>query len=124
MPGEIKINIDATWCSSTRLGGVGIVARDHAGNIYGGRHNQLVGGSVEEMEAAAIVDGILLAVEMGWSHIRVDSDSETVITHLKGATFTWTIDAILSHARPLTTSLSTVRWVEIPRIANKCGLCG
>lgn len=38
---------------------------------------------MEEREAAAFVEGIALAVDMGWSFVRVESDSETVIKHLK-----------------------------------------
>lgn len=59
------MNVDAAWCPFTRLGGISIIARDHSGNICGGRHDQLVGGSVEEMEALAIVGGISLTVEKG-----------------------------------------------------------
>lgn len=109
MPLVITINVDAAWNATTRQGGVGIVARDHTRALCGGRHRPLVGEFVEEMEAIVVVEGVSLAVEMGWPCVRVESKSETIINHLLSVSFSWRIEAILSHVCVLVSSLSTVR---------------
>lgn len=75
MQGTIKINCDATWCSTTRFGGMGVIARDHMGNICGGKHDSTMGGSVVEVEAKAILKGINMAIKMGWQNIAIKSDA-------------------------------------------------
>lgn len=110
MHGRIKINVDAAWNAATSLGRIGIVARDHTGTVCGERQKHMIGGSVDELEADTVVEVMALAVDRGWSRVQVesDSDSETIINHLTGASFTWRIDALLSHARVMKSSLSTV----------------
>lgn len=46
-----------------RSGGFGVIARDHSGNICGGSHRMARGGSVEELEAKAILEGLRLVEE-------------------------------------------------------------
>lgn len=118
--GTVKINCDAAWCPSTHRGGLSVIARDHSGAICGGRQMPIIGGSVEELEALAIVEGMILATESGWRDIVVESDSEVVINHLKGIKFSWRIEAILPRVRTMATSCATIRWVAILRNANKC----
>lgn len=78
---------------------------------------------MKEMEANAILEGIRLVVEKGWQNIVVESNAEMVINHLKGGAFIRRIEAILSAARALATSLRRVLWVAIPRTVNKCADC-
>lgn len=92
----VKLNCDGAWCSTTGQGGIGVKVRDHTGTMCGGRQNAKVGGSPEEIEAHTIVEAVALAVNIGWPNITVESDSETVIKHIKGEIFIWRIDAILS----------------------------
>lgn len=118
-PGVIKINVDAPWNATSRLGGIGVVARDHTWRLCGGTNAHLSGDSVEELEAAVVVQWVLLAVDRGWTRVQVESDLETIIKHLLGASFTWRIETLLSHARVLVSSLSNVTWVAISR-STKC----
>lgn len=91
--GETKPRGDLGECQrnvvplNTAGEGISIIARDDSCSICGGRHDQVVGGLVDELEALALVEGISLAVDMGCNMARVDSDSATVINHLKGTTF-------------------------------------
>lgn len=64
-----------------------MIARDHLGNICGGRHGLARGSSVEEMEVRAILEGLRLTVEKNWHNIIVESDALTVINHLRGTHF-------------------------------------
>lgn len=44
--GVIKINCDASWCSTTKQGGIRVIARDHEGHVCEGYHRQIDGGSI------------------------------------------------------------------------------
>lgn len=56
--GVVKISCDTTWYSSTGQGGLSVIARDHSDNICGGRHDTTRCGSVDELEAKAIIEGL------------------------------------------------------------------
>lgn len=51
----IKINCDASWCPITGQGSIGVIARDHEGEIRGGRHRSTTGELIEELAAKTIL---------------------------------------------------------------------
>lgn len=87
--GQIKINCDAAGYSSSRQGAIGVLARDHAGNLQGGRHGRILRDSAEELEAKAVLEGVRLAITHGWRNVILESDSATIIN---GSVFAWRIE--------------------------------
>lgn len=114
-------NKNKLWCVvvlNHTSGGISIIARDHLGNICGGQHNSVRGGSIKKLEAKTILEGIRLAEEE-WQNIIVELDVETtVINHLKNINFIWRIDTIMTNVLVLANSISNVTWEVIFRIAN------
>lgn len=51
----IKINCDGAWSSTSRQGGVGVIARDSTGAVRGGSQSMVDGGSTEEVKAKALL---------------------------------------------------------------------
>jgi ribonuclease HI len=74
--GVIKINTDASFQEQEMTGGIGLVVRDHQGNLVRGQ--ALWYGHAESalsMEALAIREGARLAQERGYVHVVIESDS-------------------------------------------------
>lgn len=116
----IKINCDASRCPVTGQGGIGVIARGQDRHICGGWHGASNEGSIEELEAKAVLHAVQLAVEKRWPRTVIESDSEIVIDHLKGTTYLWRIDTILSNAKILASNIKAVDWIAIPRTVNAC----
>lgn len=55
---SIKINCNAAWCSSTKTGGIGVIARNHRGEIVGGFHGSEEANIVEYLEARVVLKGL------------------------------------------------------------------
>lgn len=116
--GTIKIICDAAWCASTKLEGVGVIACDQSGCIRGGWHDKVVWGSVEEIEARTVLEGVRLATTNRWQNVIIESDATSIINHLQGKDFVWRIDYILSNVVILSISFDRIEWMHIPRTAN------
>lgn len=75
---------------------------------------------MEEIEAKAILEGIDLAVEMGWQTVTIESNNEVVINQLKGADSMWIIYSIVANIIALARTIGNVSWEVIPRMTNQC----
>lgn len=118
--GAITVNCDAAWNPTTRRGGISVIARDGEGRPCGGRIMQLESNSIEELKALAIMEGVKFVVEERWLKVRIESDAEMVINHLKETTFLWRIDTIVANAKVIASSINNINWVHIPRLVNQC----
>lgn len=63
--GQIKINVDATYVSSSRQGAVRVIVRDHEVRMMYRWHGRSMGDSTEELEATTLLQGIQIAVTYG-----------------------------------------------------------
>lgn len=75
-----------------------MIAQDQEGRIAGGWHGKVVGCSVEEVEVRTVLEGVRLVVTNKWHNVIFESNAVTVINHLHGRDFAWTIDSILANA--------------------------
>lgn len=80
-----KVNVDASWCVTTRQVYLGIVVRDHAGVFVVARRGPIMTLSVLAVEALVVLGGYLLAREMRFPNIMVELDSKEVISSLEGS---------------------------------------
>lgn len=118
--GKIKLNCDAAWSAKSKLGGIGIIARDHEGRLKGGWHGTIRAASTEEVEARAVLEGVRLAVSMEWQNVILESDALTVINQLQCRDLAWRLASTLANATSLEGSLERIYWVHIPSSANAC----
>lgn len=77
---SVKINVDAALFKLQKSAGLGLVARDHNGNIVAWlSQNSSAFGASEVAETVAVVEGLKLALEFGWSNILIEGDNITVM---------------------------------------------
>ncbi|KAL5784703.1 hypothetical protein ACOSQ2_007095 [Xanthoceras sorbifolium] len=81
--GWYKLNVDASLNNAACFVGLGAVVRDCHGIFMAGLSRKLSGlVSIEIAEAAAILNGLHLAIEFGFTRLLVESDALTVINCL------------------------------------------
>ncbi|KAL5778263.1 hypothetical protein ACOSP7_011189 [Xanthoceras sorbifolium] len=81
--GWLKLNVDASLRVDSCLVGLGVVVRNSNGDFMAGLSRKLVGSvSIEIAEAFAILNGLHLTIESGFSRIQVESDALNVINYL------------------------------------------
>jgi hypothetical protein len=74
--GTIKINTYASFIETTMSGGTGLVVRDHRENMIRAQYLWYEhAANAMTMEALAIREGARLAVERGYKHLIIESDS-------------------------------------------------
>ncbi|XP_074298170.1 uncharacterized protein LOC141628990 [Silene latifolia] len=81
--GWVKLNVDAGVKDGVGVG-IGVVCRDSGGKVlWGMAHSRKEVWEVHVVEAAAIFEGLELAVEKGHDRIVVESDCSQVIEALR-----------------------------------------
>ncbi|KAE8658214.1 hypothetical protein F3Y22_tig00116974pilonHSYRG00154 [Hibiscus syriacus] len=81
--GITKINVDGAFCSTTHSSTVGLVARDRFGSVIAAHAVPLESlTDSSHVEAAAITQGLLLALELNCSRVIVESDAANVVSQL------------------------------------------
>ncbi|KAL5854188.1 hypothetical protein ACOSQ4_003990 [Xanthoceras sorbifolium] len=82
--GWFKVNVDASLRADDCLVGLGAAIRDQHGLFMAGLLCKLVGSvSIEVAETAAILNGILLAIESGFTRLLVEYDALNVVSYIK-----------------------------------------
>lgn len=85
-PGWMKINIDGAYSEVSGRAGIGVIIRDHLGNVKLSAWKVIYGAfNAEETEALACREGILLATECEHLPAILESDCSMVIQYLKEA---------------------------------------
>lgn len=79
--------LDASWCRETKIGGIGVIARDEEGRMIGGANRRTTGWNIESLEVEAILLGGLLAMENSWGRLIIEFDSEKIMNQVKGTTY-------------------------------------
>ncbi|KAL5832280.1 hypothetical protein ACOSQ4_017634 [Xanthoceras sorbifolium] len=81
--GLFKLNVDASLKCSESLVGLGAVIRDSNGLFMAGlSRKRFRSVSIEVAEASAILNGLHLAIDSGFTHLLVESDALNVINFL------------------------------------------
>ena len=75
-----KLNTDGAWNSSSGIGGLGVIFRDHLGSSLGGCCLTRLCNSVIECEGFAMVLGMELAISLEHINIIVESDNRVLIS--------------------------------------------
>lgn len=79
------------WCSSTKRGGIGVIARNHRREIVEGYHGSEAAGTVEYLEAWKVFEGVKLEIEKKWENVVIESDAISVINPNRGVDKSWRI---------------------------------
>jgi ribonuclease HI len=86
-PGRYKVNYDAAFFGDSNEVGIGVIIRNHNGEVMASLcHRIHYPHSVEAMEAYAARSAIQMAIDLGVQAIDIEGDSQTVV------------DALLNHA--------------------------
>jgi ribonuclease HI len=124
--GVIKINTDASFQEQEMTGGIGLVVRDHQGNLVRGQ--ALWYGHAESalsMEALAIREGARLAQERGYVHVVIESDSLMAVNLCNADDQNRSkLRAIVQEIRDITRAFASFSILAVGREANNAAhLC-
>ncbi|XP_043710093.1 uncharacterized protein LOC122658990 [Telopea speciosissima] len=112
-------NCDAAFTAETSRGGLGIIFRDHSGVLVKARSIPLVLGSIIQGELLAIRDALLLALELGYDNLVVESDSLDAILFVEESKSSgWEVEDLVVDVTTLRTSFSSVIFSFVPRAMN------
>ncbi|KAM1776455.1 hypothetical protein ACFX15_042380 [Malus domestica] len=116
-----KVNVDASWNSSSLSGFVGVVIRAEGGTFVAARRESISASSVASAEAFALVKSCELAAELGLGCIIVESDYKNSISALSSSLVTgrWEAFPTLAVAKRFGESFQDCRWTWVPRSANQ-----
>ncbi|XP_048435986.1 uncharacterized protein LOC125475314 [Pyrus x bretschneideri] len=116
----LKVNVDASWEAQSKGGYAGVVIRDHEGKFVAAKRGRVGATSVAAAEAAAILLGCELAVELELDCIIVESDSRENIHCLTqdNSRGSWEAFPDISKALRIGGNFQDCRWSWTPRSAN------
>ncbi|CAN6563499.1 unnamed protein product [Malus baccata var. baccata] len=119
-PSFVKINVDASWSHSSRVGFAGVIARQDDGGFLAAVRSSISAPSSLVAESFAILRGCELGVSMGFNSIIIESDSLQAISCLNGSleNGSWEAFPILARAVRLGSAFQNCRWSWVPRSAN------
>ncbi|CAN6691397.1 unnamed protein product [Malus baccata var. baccata] len=116
----VKINVDASWSKSSRMGFAGVVARQVGGRFRVAVRSSIMAPSSLVAESFAILRGCELGASLGFSSVIIESDSLQAISCLNGSleNGSWEAFPILARAQRLGSAFQNCRWSWVPRSAN------
>ncbi|XP_071939998.1 uncharacterized protein [Coffea arabica] len=118
---DVCLFTDAAISARMIRTGQGIVARKWNGMIMKAKAivNQYKGEPMKE-EALAIRNAMLMAEQVGWTKIKIHSDSKSVLDQIhRGNEYDVNIATILEDVQDLTTHFERYSFVFIPRTENE-----
>lgn len=87
-PGVVKINVDVALPEGHDFFRIGLVARDSTGKVVWWRVKHIKGRPTPmDGEALAVYHGVLLARDMAWTHVVVETDCYQVFHYLSSSLF-------------------------------------
>ncbi|CAN6715757.1 unnamed protein product [Malus baccata var. baccata] len=116
----VKINVDASWSNSSRMGFAGVVARQDGGRFMAAVRSSILAHSSFVAESFAILRGCELGASLGFSSVIIESDSLQAISCLNGSleNGSWEAFPILARAQRLGSAFQNCRWSWVPRSTN------
>ena len=119
--GWVKFNTDGPVDSDNRRGGVGIVARDHMGEVVCGRCSRYDGVmDLESVELLACRDAMLLAREKNIQQVVIETDCQNIKTLWESNMGERTVGVyILREMRSLVRFFQGVQLRYVSRSANR-----
>ncbi|XP_071725206.1 uncharacterized protein [Rutidosis leptorrhynchoides] len=118
--GTVKVNSDAALFKGSGCWGLGIVLRDHLGKtiFYKSLFEQGI-MDILYAEAVALLQGILVALSLDFSHVIVESDALMVVNDAlsTGPSFLSCRDVIFK-IRSLAKNFISCNFVYVPRTGN------
>ncbi|KAM1521834.1 hypothetical protein ACFX10_012017 [Malus domestica] len=119
-PPFVKINVDANWSKSSRMGFAGVVARQVGGRFRAAVKSSVMAHSSLVAESFVILRGCELGASLGFSSVIIESDSLQAISCLNGSleNGSWEAFPILARAQRLGSAFQNCRWSWVPRSAN------
>lgn len=119
--GRVKINVDASVYAGIPHYGVGLIIRDHLGQFYKARVLR-VGGEVTAFEAVTkgVLEALKWAVDLGLSHVEVESDSLLTVRHIREGNMNYLeVGRLLQECRNLLVSHPNFGVSHVRKQANK-----
>ncbi|KAE8734141.1 hypothetical protein F3Y22_tig00000778pilonHSYRG00209 [Hibiscus syriacus] len=81
--GFIKVNVDGSYDKDLRMGGIGCVLRDSTGQLLAGYSSGIPHAmDAFHVESLACVEGLNLALSLGYRSLVVEGDSRSVISRV------------------------------------------
>ena len=118
--GFFKINVDGATSENERNSSVGVVIRDVNGKVLAACCSYLQGQySVEEVEAMAMERGVLLAKDLKFPHIILESDALNVVSNITSANFSGCLGHVYHGILGLLSSFSSWSVKHVRRDYNK-----
>ncbi|OMO94917.1 reverse transcriptase [Corchorus capsularis] len=118
--GWCKVNCDGAYCSKTSKAGIGIIIRDHNGNLIDGAGKMVIGDSVLISEALAVKEGMKLAHLLHIEQVVVEMDCEilfkSILNPIVGSD--WKIRPIVADIVSLKNCFNAVEFKCVKREAN------
>ncbi|CAL8162128.1 unnamed protein product [Prunus armeniaca] len=117
----VKVNVDGAWHKNSLQGGVGCCLHDSEGRLLAGLSQACIGNSAIEVEAEAVLEGLLLAKEENCQKIILESDSMDVISCMRNENLrgNWRIIPFILEIRRLSSWFISIKWEWISRQANQ-----
>ncbi|XP_048334803.2 uncharacterized protein LOC125423727 [Ziziphus jujuba] len=118
-PHFIKLNTDAAIRDGTSM--IGVVARDHLGEVLKIRAVSFPSDNPELAEAYGIFQGLLLASKEGWTKLVCESDAKNIISSLNGSNLQlshWAAEEVLKDILLMQGLFQDVVFVWAPRNSN------
>ncbi|KAJ1387656.1 Ribonuclease H superfamily [Sesbania bispinosa] len=91
----LKCNTDAAWCATRKSGAAAVVVRDHLGSLLFGLARKIPASSPLVAEAIALRDATLMAYNLNWSRVVLESDCLPLIEACRGERSLAEIDLIV-----------------------------
>ncbi|KAB2630796.1 hypothetical protein D8674_008315 [Pyrus ussuriensis x Pyrus communis] len=116
----VKINVDASWSKASKMGFVGLIARDMERKFVAAARYAISAPSATATEAYALLHGCQLGEDLGVRYVILESDSLEAINCLSSSLSrgSWEAFPVLARVKQLGGKFLDCRWSWVPRSAN------
>ncbi|KAF7831683.1 reverse transcriptase [Senna tora] len=121
----VKINTDGSFCEASGAASIGVVCRDSSGRWCGGFCGDVQAPSAFASEALAAKQGLVLAKELGFKSIWLESDCLNLVNSVKHDSFIqdWRTFSIIHDVRKLLLEFDLSSFTWIAREGNSAADC-
>ena len=118
--GFFKVNVDGAAFDDGRPSCIGVVIRDSQGFLIAASNKVLPASfSAEITESLALQDGVLLAYELGLSHVLVESDALSVIQAITCCDIGGDLGHIFQNIKDVSSSFTWCSFQHLKRSGNR-----